>query len=67
MNIAIVSKFGIVLKNKTDILPRVGDSVDLFYSPNPKVNSVLLFPRIETLAKLGLSENANIDVIVLVD
>ena len=50
MIIIIVSRFGHSEVKDTSILPRIGDTVDLFYNPMPKVTAVCLFPSSETLA-----------------
>ena len=63
MRILFVTKLG---KNKimeTNILPRVGDKVDMFYRPFPIVENVLLFPGKELLAEFGLFPE-EIDAIV---
>lgn len=41
-----------VVKKAVNVIPRVGDMLDMFYSPLPKVVSVILYPRPETLTNL---------------
>jgi len=66
MNVLYVNPIGGVdIKENTSILPRVGDSVDLYYNPYPKVSAVLLHPTSDTLGKLGLV-NISIDAIVTI-
>ena len=38
---------------ESEILPRIGDSVDMFYSPRPKVSDVILWPSKETLGEFS--------------
>lgn len=44
MKIAIICMYGNYRIIETQILPRVGDRIDMFYTPRPVVNSVLLYP-----------------------
>ena len=53
MNIIIQSKrFPEKTKrmNGVSIIPRVGDHIDIFYAPHPKVTKVLLWPDVADLA-----------------
>lgn len=52
MKILFVNKFGRSEFKDTDILPRVGDKVDMFYYPHPEVTNVLLYPSKETAMKI---------------
>lgn len=65
MNILIIAENG---ENKvildTNFVPRVGDIVDIFCNPRPKVEIVLLYPSEETLR--SLETDTKIDVIVTV-
>jgi hypothetical protein len=54
MNILIVSQSGHNAVKVTDILPRVGDKVDMFYEPIPTVTDVVLFPTEERMKGLSL-------------
>jgi hypothetical protein len=67
MQIAIIS----ILNNKcclklTDCVPRVGDSVGMFYTPMPKVTDVVWWPHQEEIKKM-IPNNVNVDVIVFVE
>ncbi len=66
MKILVINKYGQNKVLDSDIIPRVGDVVDMFYHPLPKVNSVLLWPSDETLKNLNC-EGLDISVIVTVD
>lgn len=52
MKILFVNEFGQSELKETEILPRIGDNVDMFYKPYPKVTSVLLYPNEDTAKKL---------------
>jgi hypothetical protein len=65
MKILIISELAGVSKEiETNFVPRVGDHVDLFYSPPSCVKRVLAFPSGDTLNTLGFSD---IEAIVFVD
>lgn len=57
MQILIVDmKFGSSVESRvTDCVPRVGDHVDVFFTPAPRVERVLFFPSDVTIGKLGIS------------
>lgn len=62
MRILFITDMG---KNKimeTNILPRAGDKVDMFWHPYPVVTQVLLYPSKETMELFGL--NGHLDAIV---
>lgn len=63
MKILIIDKHGNNKIKDTDILPRIGDNIDMLYFPRPFVKSVLLWPSDDTLR--GISKN--IDAIVTVE
>ena len=69
MRILIISLHGKAEIKDTEILPRVGDKVDLFYVPYPTVTNVLLYPSIDTQKKLLGNVNgiALLDAIVTVE
>ena len=70
MNLLFLNKSGKAISEKdTCILPRVGDKVDMFYSPFPEVVNVLLYSSEETLEGLtkGLVEDVKIDAIISVE
>jgi hypothetical protein len=69
MKIVFISEFGKACIKSTEILPRIGDSVDMFYKPSPKVLSVLLYPTIDTLKSLetkGFDGVGAIDAVIIV-
>lgn len=63
MKIFIINKYGQTKIKDTDILPRIGDNVDMFYMPHPTVKHVLLWP-IE--GSLNITDK-DIDAIVTVE
>lgn len=65
MRILFITEMGKNHIRDTEILPRVGDKVDLFWYPYPTVNLVLLYPTKETLLKMGYTEH--LDAIVTVE
>ena len=64
MLIIIISAYGQSEYRNTDILPRMGDRVDMFYKPFPSVSSVLLYPSSDTQKEMGLTDA--VDAIVTV-
>lgn len=58
---------------ETDIIPRRGDKIDMFYTPCPTVSDVILFPTEETLKrideedKIGQLQYMFIKAIVFID
>ena len=67
MRIFIVERFG---KNQiidTEILPRIGDQIDVFYRPFPTVKTVLLFPKLETIKDMGLDDIGGVDALITVE
>ena len=67
MKILIITNSGFNKVIVTDILPRIGDSIDEFYSPYPKVVGVLLYPKEGTIKELSSDMPSDIDAIVTVD
>lgn len=65
MKLLIVSKFKATLK-ETDILPRVGDKIDIWF-PYPSVASVLLFPSKDSLRILNDGVDIDADAVITVD
>jgi hypothetical protein len=61
MKILIVNKLNQSVIVITDILPRIGDSIDKFYKPYPIVTHVLLWPQDKTMA------DNSIDAVVTVE
>ena len=70
MKILIVTKIGTGAVRSTQIIPRKGDLVDLFYKPHPRVSEGLLYPSKETLEALGCKSSgidSTIDAIITLD
>ena len=44
--VMIVSSFGQSVIHQMPIIPRIGDTIPLFYNPRPKVLSVVLLPEL---------------------
>tara|TARA_R110000851_G_scaffold8055_1_gene31018 strand:+ start:526 stop:723 length:198 start_codon:yes stop_codon:yes gene_type:complete len=65
MKILIINGYGNATIKETNILPRLGDGIDVFYKPIPTVNAVCLFPTKDTLS--GLNVTDIIDAIVTVE
>lgn len=65
MNLLFIGKIGGVQFKTCDILPRVGDKVDLFYRPYPTVSNVLLYPSLDTLDEMGL--NQHVDAVITLE
>jgi hypothetical protein len=64
MRVMIIDGYGQDVVKETNLLPRIGDSIDMFSNPFPKVESVVLWPTRATLDDLDIGEL--VDVIVLV-
>jgi len=70
MRILIITQQGGALIKDTAILPRIGDNVDMFYQPYPKVVGVTLYPSHETQESLLSnlkSAVGTIDAIIVVE
>jgi hypothetical protein len=66
--IFISSRAGMTEIKNTDILPRIGDKVDMFYMPLPKVVDVILYPSLETTKQLVFKEEVDlVDAIIMVE
>lgn len=65
MKVLFVTKYGQNCFKDLSFIPRLGDSMDLFYRPYPKVTAVLLFPTLTTLAELGVTDH--IDAVITLD
>ena len=67
MNILIVSKWSQEAKVvNRQAVPRVGDRIDLFYHPCPKVTDVLMYPSNFTLESFGVFDTS-IEAVVTLD
>lgn len=69
MKILIVNSHGRGELITPEILPRIGDKVDMFYRPFPVVNDVLLYPSKKLLSEIycQLGSDINVDAIVTVE
>ena len=65
MNLLIISHLHQSEFKETDILPRVGDRLDMFYTPRPTVKEVILFPTAESLEMIKCSRH--VDAIILTE
>lgn len=61
--VLIINKFGKSKTNDMDYIPRIGDTIPIFYQPWPKVIKVIWFPE-KALPEL---KGKHIDVIIKVD
>ena len=64
MKLLIVNKFGKGKVKESDSIPRLGDTVDMFYEPLPKVVQVVLWPSKERLEHYDI---ANVQAVIIVD
>ena len=53
MKILIMSEFGDAVVKQVSFVPRVGDNIDVFYTPYPTVIAVLCFPSKKTIEKFN--------------
>jgi hypothetical protein len=68
MNILFVYCFNQALvKKNVNIIPRIGESVDMFCYPYPKINGVLWYPSSETIKGLVPTATDNIDIVIFVE
>ena len=66
MRFIIINHFGGMEIIEGEALPRVGDRIDLFFTPSPTVSMVLWYPNENTLARLPV-DVGNIDAIITVE
>ena len=66
MKLLMISKYGQAEVKESDILPRVGDQVDMFYSPLPSVDQVVLWPSDEWISSLGIKLKVKVQAVVTV-
>ena len=65
MKILIIDQYGNNTKIKdADIIPRIGDSLDIFYDPLPKVTKVVLYPKKERLKEFKVIGQDIIAIII---
>lgn len=65
MRVLLISKFGQGVIKETNIIPRLGDKVCLFYQPYPTVTNIIFWPDESLKKEFGFTEN--IDVIITLD
>jgi hypothetical protein len=65
IKLLIVNQFGNGVIKKSNVMPRIGDQVDLFYKPYPKVTNILLWPGDDLKKQLSF-EDIDIDAIISV-
>jgi len=63
MKMLVFNKFGNGVIKESDIIPRVGDMLDLFYLPLPTVTEVVLWPTEERLKEFD-ADKLNIQAII---
>lgn len=66
MKLLITTPHGQAQIRTTDIFPRLGDNIDVFYRPYPKVMNVVLYPS-TSLTKLAVGDKTKIDAIITVE
>lgn len=66
MKMLFINKLGHNEIKESEILPRIGDKVDMFYRPFPTVNQVLLWPSSELLKELRC-DGLTIDAVITVE
>lgn len=67
MQVLICNKFKHTEVKVVDAIPRVGDSVDVFWEPLPRVTNIIWYPRHERLRELKCDLFNKITAIVIVD
>jgi hypothetical protein len=64
MKVLFTNHFGQTRTEKMEHIPRIGDTIPFFYSPYPRVKSVVWFPNEMDTSTLLPSD---IDVMILVE
>lgn len=64
MNVLLTNHFGQTRKEKMEHIPRIGDTIPFFYTPYPKVKTVIWFPNEMDSSSLLTTD---IDVMILVE
>ena len=64
LKILVINQYGHNEIKESKFIPRVGDGVDMFYEPLPKVTAVVAWPSADRLSALGI--DTPIDAIVTV-
>ena len=71
MKIITISRLAAQMQVTSNVqsVPRVGDSIDIFYEPHPVVKKVIWFPSTATLKSIEKTEyqSGDITALVLVD
>lgn len=65
MKLLVINQLGSGVVKNSDFLPRVGDHVDMFGLPPPRVTSIILWPtdsRLEDLRWAGRKIDAIIEI-----
>ncbi len=65
MKLLIINQYSQSEFKETQILPRVGDRLDMFYKPRPTVKEVILFPTTESLEVIKCYKH--VDAIILTE
>lgn len=65
MKLLIINQFSQSEFKDSEILPRVGDRVDMFHNPKPVVKGVVLWPTKNTLEHMKC--NQHVDAIILTE
>lgn len=63
MKILFITELGLHKTIESNFIPRIGDNVEMFFKPNPKVESVLHYPSEETLKGIA---STDVEVIIAV-
>lgn len=66
MKLLIINGYGQGAIRISESVPRIGDTIDIFYAPMPKVNNVIWWPTPDTIEKLNNNISTDIDVIIFV-
>jgi len=66
MKLLIINKFGDNKLINGEFVPRIGDTIDLFYVPLPVVSKVVCFPSSERLSEIGVFDK-EIQAIIILD
>ena len=66
MNILVINQFGQNEIKQSEVIPRIGDKVDMFYEPLPSVTQVVMWPSKERCDSLGIEITLRIDAIITV-
>ena len=65
MKVLVINQFGNGQVKECNVIPRVGDKVDMFYEPLPSVTQVVMWPSKQRLAQLQ-ADKLDIEAIITV-